>query len=656
MEYDGSLYRLAAFQWASSAYACGFIFMYDTRFFDHDSRRYTIDSLLEHATEAFGGYDVVVLWHAYPRIGFDPRNQFDFYRDMPGGLAGVREVCRQFQARGVRVCINYNPWDTGTRREAGSDVDLLVEMVRTLGVDGVFLDTLNRGSSELRAGLNAVRPGIVLESEGALQLADVHDHHMSWAQDVTDSAAPGVLRNKWFERGHMQHLICRWKRDHTPEMHTAWMNGCGMIVWENIFGTWAGWSARDQALLRSMLPIQRRFSLHFAAGQWTPLIGTQAPGIYASQWEHGGLRLWTLVNRGESAADGVLLHVPHVPETEYLDLVAGRVLDPVLTDGLAYLASAISPRGVGALLAVPHAALGQDLLDFLGLQARRAQHASADTRFPARSSWRRPVVPTADMAATAIPPGMVAIPGAKLKQLTEFRVRECGFHEPQPAEEFELRDLHTRKSYWQQVSLSAFAVDLTPVTNAQYATFLAAAGYRPDVSDKFLAHWHGDRPPAGLEDHPVVYVDLNDARAYARWAGKRLPTEAEWQYAAQGTDGRRYPWGNTLAAGAYNDGSHGGTTPVHAFPAGRSPFGCYDLCGNVWQWTESEHTDGCTRFCMLRGGSYYKAHGSDWYADGGPMACNFAAKFLLLWPGLDRCATIGFRCVLDLTQPEVTGS
>jgi formylglycine-generating enzyme required for sulfatase activity len=145
-----------------------------------------------------------------------------------------------------------------------------------------------------------------------------------------------------------------------------------------------------------------------------------------------------------------------------------------------------------------------------------------------------------------------------------------------------------------------------------------------------------------------VYVDLNDARAYARWAGKRLATEEEWQYAAEGPERRRYPWGDSLVPGAYNDGSSGGTTGVYAHPGGRSAWGCYDLCGNVWQWTESERSDGRTRFCLVRGGAYYQAHGSDWYADGGPVPANFAAKFILMWPGLDRCATIGFRCAVDL--------
>jgi len=90
--------------------------------------------------------------------------------------------------------------------------------------------------------------------------------------------------------------------------------------------------------------------------------------------------------------------------------------------------------------------------------------------------------------------------------------------------------------------MPVFWMDKHPVTNAQFKTFLDATKYRPADAANFLKHWVGNKPPKGQENHPVVYVSYEDAQAYARWAGKRLPTEREWQYAAQTPDGREWPW------------------------------------------------------------------------------------------------------------------
>ena len=216
-----------------------------------------------------------------------------------------------------------------------------------------------------------------------------------------------------------------------------------------------------------------------------------------------------------------------------------------------------------------------------------------------------------------------------------------------PGHERDVPGLHQLLVLQRQVKLAPYAIDLTPVTNAQFTEFLRASGYYPKQAENFLRHWRNGEPPIGREEHPVVYVSLEDARAYAAWARKRLPTEEEWQHAAQGPEALRYPWGKEMRSGVCHEAG-GGTTPVGAYPAGRSPFGCLDMCGHVWHWTESERADGRTRFCILKGGSFYAARGSDWYADGGVRSCNFAAKFLLMCPGLDRCSTIGFRCVVDL--------
>jgi formylglycine-generating enzyme required for sulfatase activity len=104
-----------------------------------------------------------------------------------------------------------------------------------------------------------------------------------------------------------------------------------------------------------------------------------------------------------------------------------------------------------------------------------------------------------------------------------------------------------------------------------------------------------------------------------------------------------------MKEGYCNPGNGNSATSVYSYPKGKSPWGCYDMCGNVWELTESEYSDGRTRFCILKGGSFYKAHGSDWYFDGGILPVNFFAKQLLMYPGLDRCATVGFRCAVDLT-------
>ena len=176
---------------------------------------------------------------------------------------------------------------------------------------------------------------------------------------------------------------------------------------------------------------------------------------------------------------------------------------------------------------------------------------------------------------------------------------------------------------------------------------MEASAYQPVDPRNFLRHWVAGCPPPGKGDHPVVWVSPRDAEAYLGWAGLRLPTDEEWQWAAQGSEGLVWPWGNTFEDGRCND-SAGGVTAVDQFLDGRSPFGCLDMAGNTWEWTAPEWDDGWHRWRLLRGGSYYAAQGSFWYAPGGPCANTAHLRFLLMSEGLNRCSTVGFRCASDL--------
>jgi len=151
------------------------------------------------------------------------------------------------------------------------------------------------------------------------------------------------------------------------------------------------------------------------------------------------------------------------------------------------------------------------------------------------------------------------------------------------------------------VFLEAFEIDICPVANRQYKRFLDAAGY-PHVPE----HWRDATYPVDRADHPVVNVSSEDAAAYAKWQGKRLPTEQEWEKAARGPNGRIYPWGNTFNRFNCNSRELGlhGTTEVTQFPNGASQYGCYDMVGNVWEWTDTDVFPDNGDAKVLRGGSW----------------------------------------------------
>ncbi|MCX7715890.1 MAG: formylglycine-generating enzyme family protein [Endomicrobia bacterium] len=195
----------------------------------------------------------------------------------------------------------------------------------------------------------------------------------------------------------------------------------------------------------------------------------------------------------------------------------------------------------------------------------------------------------------------------------------------------------------QKVLLKAFFIDKTEVTNKQYKRFIDNTGYMPPP------HWKNNTYPEGEDDLPVVNVSLEDAQAYAKWAGKRLPTELEWEKAARGTDGRIFPWGNFWETNAANIGwllPIGKTKKVSSHQLDVSVYGCYDMGGNVREWTMSkfepypgyigEKKYFNSELYVVRGGSYKL-----------PKTFCFTYRRDAL-PKTTKLPDLGFRCVKDV--------
>jgi formylglycine-generating enzyme required for sulfatase activity len=670
--------------WYKTAFFQYFAFIYDTGLYDPVRNRYTIEELLDRGEQDFGGFDLINLWHGYPRLGVDERSQFDLLRDLPGGLTGLRDLVDRAHARGVRVFIPYTPWDKGTRRESATDFEELANMVAKLDLDGLCLDTMKAADPELRKTVDRAKVGVVFSPEyvpPTMELAEIctgsdlainkrlnrtptqwWDSHWQKESDLPML----VLIAKWLEprysvRGNLGHYpIYQYQ---SPIIANDFFHGMGHQIVENLFGWWTPYSAEARTTLLRASRLLRAHSDAFLDPDWQPYVDTLEEGLFAHRWKAGAKTVYTLFNNRRYTVDGPAIAVTLEKGEAVFNGWDGGEAEVLEKKGPnATLAMRVDPFSAGCLIVQPRAWPKPDTAGQIEPAPDMAFY-----RLQGPSAHLPRTVTSSRLAQRDSPPaGMVLISEGRfvMKVRMELAGMEGGC--------YSYPDRHGHPD--RLLDMPSYFMDRTEVTNRQYREFLLSSHYRPRILKNFLSLW---RRPSGTEnepwrwdvpekkeDHPVVHVDLDDARAFARGAGKRLPTEEEWQYAAQGGDGRRWPWGNRYDPDCCNgdDGSRkeqqaprdapasgfGDTEPVEAHPLGASSFGCLDLSGNVWEWTESERNDGHTRYAIIRGGSYFIARGSKWYTSSGAQPCDRHQKMLLLYPGLDRCTTVGFRCVKDI--------
>jgi gamma-glutamyl hercynylcysteine S-oxide synthase len=687
-KFDNSLYERPDLAWIKESYLMILQMAWDREFYDRTTGKYTFPDLLRKGNELFEHIDVYGFWPTWPRLGLDQRNQWDLYSDLPGGTVQLRNFGRLARQSNTKFFIAYNPWDNSTRKE--DHYKGMARLIKETEADGVVLDTQGSSSYKLQAAADSVRKGVVMFSEGMAVTKDMPGIISGRVHNAI-FLSPELNLNKLIKPDFSIFRVCDVGEDLIHrEIAIAFFNGYGTEL--NMFrpgGRDDNYRADLEYLARTTFTLRQNNDA-FLDKEWTPLIDTETDNVFVNRWTSGEKTIFTVLNMRSDGIEGRLVKISNDSRKHYVSLWNHEKIVPLTQDGVTYLsaraegwpASYSGTRREGSLDCIAELpvllkselkgdsillkAVGKNKIlvwkgnpsyntvfkefnlvndttvwirDLFGyyegkivVQLLNNKHLLDENIYILKGGkpWLiSTVVPT--VKATGIAPEMILIPGTEFS----FEVTTSEDFIPYP----EVSGI--------SVKIDSFLIDKYPVTNAQYYEFLQSSGYRPADTTRYLRHWETGIYKQGQERYPVVYVSYEDMNAYAKWAGKRLPTQAEWQLAAQGTDKRKWPWGNefhgTVCNNAFNM-----ATPVDAFNKGMSPYGVMDLVGNVWQVTNDMYFNGSYYFTVIRGGSFYKPDSSWWYIQGGPQPLDKTQIMLMVSQGFDRNATVGFRCVKDI--------
>ena len=688
--FDNSMFKRNDLAWIKDSYLIILQMAWDREFYDRLTGKYTYAEVLKKGIELFGNIDVYGIWPTWPRLGLDQRNQWDLYRDLPGGTEQLRRFVRMSRMSGTRFFIAYNPWDNSTRKE--DHYKGMAKLIAETEADGVVLDTKGSSSFELQAAADSVRKGVVMYSEGMAIPKDMPGIISGRVHNAI-FLSPELNLNKLIKPDFSIFRVCDVGEDIIHrEIAIAFFNGYGTEL--NMFrpGGRDENYTNDLNFLSRTTFILRQNNDAFLDNDWTPLIETVLDKVFVNRWKSGEKTIYTVLNMRPEGVSDKLFEVSSNEGKHYISIWNHENLLPVIERGKTYLSAnamgwqqsflgtrkegsvdcvaelpdmfksklvgdsiKISANGTGKLLIWKGEPSYQtfnkefrilkdttirvkDIFGFyegkIVLQLIENKRLKDENILFLKGGkpWIISKVNSTEKASN-IPLDMALVPGT----IFSFNVSCNEDFIPYPDVSGNL------------VKIDSFLIDKYPVTNAQYYEFLINSGYSPADTTRYLRHWESGKFKQGQEEYPVVYISYEDMQAYSKWAQKRLPTQAEWQLAAQGQDKHKWPWGDEFH-GTYCNNSFDRPTPVDAFKKGQSPYGVFDMVGNVWQMTNDMYFNGTSYFTVIRGGSYYNPESSWWYIQGGPQSLDKTQILLMVSPGYDRSPTVGFRCVKDIDR------
>ncbi len=359
-------YQRPDFAWYNDQIVQHFTFLYGREILNLEIGQFELERFLDEGERDFGGYDGFLIWGVYPRIGVDERTQWGFYDDFPGGRESLRAMAQRARERGVRFFIPYKPWDRSADlygRPAGSDPELLAQLVADVEADGIFLDTMSAIGGEFREAIDQARPGVVFCSEGRAKGKAFEIITGCWDQSsnrdfqqgnwcAVEETMPGVDLYRFIFPEHRLFVISRHAMgaDRIRIIQRGFFSGMGWVVWQDIFGLVLPYSPGEAALLKKCRTIFREHRQALWNSQPTPLTKTLAPGVYANQFPGETKRLWTFYNETEHRVNGPVLHIQPRPGCHCVNVWANQEAE---VDAAGCMRLALGPRSVGAVVELP---------------------------------------------------------------------------------------------------------------------------------------------------------------------------------------------------------------------------------------------------------------------------------------------------------------
>ncbi|MEO5583287.1 MAG: sulfatase-modifying factor protein, partial [Saprospiraceae bacterium] len=316
-DFNAEMYQRKDLQWIRHAKMMHLMMAWDQKLFDRIKDRYVLKDFIDKSKSLYGGDDVIGIWPTWPALGMDQRNQWDMYRDIPGGLKGLRTLVDQAHDQRVKIFISYNPWDESTRKE--DHLQGMADLIKALNADGVILDTRGASSRELQDAADRVKPGVIMYSEG---MAVPKDMNTILAGRVHNALYyPPILNlNKLIQPDFAIFRVAEvYKEPIRREIHTALFNGYGIEF--NLFHPGnPSWLDEQYAYLGRALKILREHTTNFNSKDWQPLYPSLRDSVYINYWPGTSKDIYTIYNSLPSGYSGELFEIKPVVGHHYIDI------------------------------------------------------------------------------------------------------------------------------------------------------------------------------------------------------------------------------------------------------------------------------------------------------------------------------------------------